>query len=387
MRRDLRFDLFRGYALLAILWVHILLGYEKPIAPYFRIVPDHIGISGSAEIFVFISGYVFGMVYGRVLDKAGLIPAYAKSVSRSWQLYITNAFTLMLAYGVFGMLGSIDGLRPIEVWHISTAHQIAPAEIWMALTFRDIPDLFDVLKLFIFFLLLAPAFLILVRSNWKLAAAVTLVFYAAAQVRVPVPDFVWQRGEGFNPVSWQLLFAVGIMLQQKQFRIPRPRILVLTALAVWVLSFLRVWIPPALSYYAVLPQDNVWLARVPYADPELLGPVRLAHFLLVLYIVTSVVPDSDTFRRSRLLRPIIITGQSSLEVFCFGLIETYLICSFLKIYEPGNGIIFAVLLVAMALSIAFAYLVRLWKSEPWSTGASSAEASHALAPSASFSRS
>ncbi len=365
MRRDLRFDFFRGIALLGILWVHILVGYGKEIPPYFRISPYHIGLSGSAEIFVFISGYVFALVYARVLDRTGFGWTYAKAINRAWQLYVANAFTLLISFGVVWLVGSYAGEEGFETWHMSPDMAFSPERIWMLLSFREVPDLFDILKLYIFILIFAPALLHLIRKNWPAALVVTLVLYAGAQVQTPLPEFIWQRGEGLNTMGWQVLFAVGMILAIKQPIIPRNRALMWLAVALWVVSFFRAWFPPSLAYYGVIPAKSGLLRPFPYTDHELLGPVRLAHFLVTLYLVSGIVGSNEWYASNRMVQPIIVVGQNALEVFCFGLVETYTACGLLTIWQPNHLVVLLFLLVSLGLTIAFAYMLRIRKSEPW----------------------
>ena len=65
--RDLRIDFFRGLALIIVLVDHVerMNGIE-----YVRgWTPTSLGFSDAAEGFIFLSGYVFGMVYGPVSNE------------------------------------------------------------------------------------------------------------------------------------------------------------------------------------------------------------------------------------------------------------------------------------------------------------------------------
>ncbi len=65
LSRDWRLDLFRGIALLAIFVDHLegCNGYQL----FSGYTLQQLGYCDASEVFIFISGYVCGMSYGRVL--------------------------------------------------------------------------------------------------------------------------------------------------------------------------------------------------------------------------------------------------------------------------------------------------------------------------------
>ncbi|HLQ32467.1 MAG TPA: OpgC domain-containing protein [Chloroflexota bacterium] len=95
--RDLRLDLLRGFCV-------------------FAMIVDHAGgasyahaVSGAGEFFVsaaegfvFLSGFVMGMVYGGIVAKEGLQAGMKKALLRSWTLYkLTVALTLIFGLQLF----------------------------------------------------------------------------------------------------------------------------------------------------------------------------------------------------------------------------------------------------------------------------------------------
>src|SRR5579883_2466606 len=89
--RDLRLDLLRGFCV-------------------FAMIADHVGgdsyahaVSGAGEFFVsaaegfvFLSGFVMGMVYSGIVARHGLLAAVKKALLRSWTLYcVTIAVTVI----------------------------------------------------------------------------------------------------------------------------------------------------------------------------------------------------------------------------------------------------------------------------------------------------
>lgn len=93
-RRDLRFDLLRGLAVIAMVTDHI--GGER--SWLYSITGGNHFWTSAAEGFVFISGLVMGIVYPAVIAKHGLRAALFKALKRSGTLYaLTVIFTLTTA--------------------------------------------------------------------------------------------------------------------------------------------------------------------------------------------------------------------------------------------------------------------------------------------------
>jgi hypothetical protein len=68
--RDLRLDFFRGIALFSIFIDHV--AWNSLLAQF---TLQALGFSDAAEVFIFISGYTAGMVYGRAIERQGLLMA------------------------------------------------------------------------------------------------------------------------------------------------------------------------------------------------------------------------------------------------------------------------------------------------------------------------
>src|SRR5262245_49587313 len=81
--RDLRFDLLRGFAVLAMVVDH-LAGPSR----LYVLTGGNYFYTSAAEAFVFISGIVVGVVYRRVAIRDGLAVALRRLLARAWQLYV-----------------------------------------------------------------------------------------------------------------------------------------------------------------------------------------------------------------------------------------------------------------------------------------------------------
>src|SRR5712671_6435321 len=91
--RELRLDLFRGFALWLIFIDHL----PTNVLTWFTI--RNYGFSDATEIFIFISGYTAAFVYSRAMLDRGVVIASARIFKRVWQIYVAHVFlfTIYLA--------------------------------------------------------------------------------------------------------------------------------------------------------------------------------------------------------------------------------------------------------------------------------------------------
>ena len=90
-KRDLRLDLLRGFAVIAMVADHI--GGER--SWLYAITGGDAFFVSAAEVFVFISGLLMGIIYAGVVARQGLGAALMKSLQRAWTLYLmTVSLTL-----------------------------------------------------------------------------------------------------------------------------------------------------------------------------------------------------------------------------------------------------------------------------------------------------
>src|SRR6185295_20140660 len=88
--RDLRLDVFRGLALFCIFVDHL------PDNVLAQFTLQTVMFGDAAEVFILISGYTAGMVYGRAMDRQGFLVAGIRVYHRLWQLYVAHIFLFMI---------------------------------------------------------------------------------------------------------------------------------------------------------------------------------------------------------------------------------------------------------------------------------------------------
>jgi hypothetical protein len=90
-KRDLRLDLLRGFAVIAMVADHI--GGER--SWLYAITGGDAFFVSAAEVFVFISGLLMGIISAELIARQGLGAALMKSLQRAWSLYLmTVSLTL-----------------------------------------------------------------------------------------------------------------------------------------------------------------------------------------------------------------------------------------------------------------------------------------------------
>src|SRR5262245_49946111 len=193
--------------------------------------------------------------------------------------------------------------------------------IIQALILRFRPVNLDVLPLYIVLMLFLP--LILWLMKWR--TDVTLVLSAALYVATwyfdlylsAYPNGVWF----FNPFAWQLLFVFGAWCAlggaQRMSRVLSSPVTLWVCIAYLAFSFViaMIWnFPPQLGH--LMPKwFETWMYPVSKTDLDVL---RFAHFLALAAITIRILPKDWPPLKSIWLRPLILCGQHSLEIFCLG---------------------------------------------------------------------
>ena len=117
------------------------------------------------------------------------------------------------------------------------------------------------------------------------------------------------------------------------------------------------WYIPGLD--ALVPR---WLEDRMYPiDKTNLGVLRLAHFLSLAVLTVRLVPRDSPKLRSLWLRPAILSGQHSLEIFCLGVFLSF--AAHFAMVEINQGVIMqiATSILGIVLMIATAALISWYK--------------------------
>jgi len=312
--RELRLDLFRGLALWLIFIDHL------PDSVLTWTTLRNYGFSDATEIFIFISGYTAAFVHGRAMQEGGFIVASARILKRAWQIYVAHIFlfTIYLAE-ISWVAARFNNPLYAEEANILDFLKSPDVTIIEALLLRFRPANMDVLPLYIILMVFVPPVLWLLRRKPDVALALSVALYALTwefELALPsYPNGTWF----FNPYAWQLLFVLGAWCAlggaRRMSRILSSRITLALAAAyllfagavaiTWYIPKID-WMPDVMarSFYNISKTD--------------LDVLRIAHFVALAILTVKFIPGDWPWLKSRWVRPMILCGQHSLEIFCFG---------------------------------------------------------------------
>jgi hypothetical protein len=317
MGRRPELDAVRGLMLVWITLTHL-----PTIASTY--VNQPFGFVSAAEGFIFLSALFTGRIYYRMAQHDGYRPMTFRLWSRTLRLYGYHALLLAFAFLVAVPIAA-RGNRPslhnlLDFYFFAGARQsITEAAL---LIYR--PPLLDILPMYIIFLIFTSAALLLSRRiGWKPILWAAFIVWTFAQfgfrqsehafmskfvpTRIPLNEM-----GSFDLWAWQFLWIAGVWLGVRWGR---------GDLAI------EAWAERALIPAAVVASAMFELRRAishgmqlgPYEflfDKWHLGPLRLLNFVAVaaLLIVAQIL------LKPLAIRPLVLLGQSSLQVFCVHLL-------------------------------------------------------------------
>lgn len=318
--RDLRIDFFRGLALAIIFIDHTpnnLLG---------NFTPRMFGLSDSAEIFIFLAGVSSALAFGRSFERAGWFAGLGRVAQRVWQLYRAH---IGLFVAVFAIAVAADqrfgGGRYVASLNLTQVLADPGTSLVKLLSLGYLPNLFDILPLYMFFLAGVPLMVLCARISPRLVIALSVALYVIGTANRwnPVADPATGRPWFFDPFAWQILFVIGYGFGARWFDIPRITVgrLVLAAavlaLGSWLVFAMR-W-----PLHAGLLSDARDTLAV-LARKTDLGVLRLLYFFAQAYVVVALLRLLPSFPDSRLARQVVLIGQHSLPVFVLGVMMSFI---------------------------------------------------------------
>lgn len=358
LRRDLRLDLFRGLANWAIFLDHV------PNNVVAWITVRNYGFSDAAELFVFVSGFTVAFVYTKIMQKTGFLTAAVGIWGRVWKIYV--AYILLLVFYVvtigyvaqrYGHAHLLDDFNirrlvadPVEFLKHGLLLQYSPLNL-------------DVLPLYIALMApLPPILWLLAKSpNWTLAASVML-YITARQFGWNLPAYP-SGGWYFNPFAWQLLFVIGAWasITDRDVLERNLRSGIITPLAVAFLVFSAiVTVLPQIGYAEALPETLVLIFSP--NDKTNLAPYRIAHFLALAVIVARLMSKEAKALKWPILRPVMVCGQQSLEVFCAGVFVAFVAYFLVHLISDTFAFQVVVSILGILVMVMVAYF-RQWSKK------------------------
>jgi hypothetical protein len=358
--RELRLDLFRGIALWLIFVDHL----PPNILTWFTI--RNYGFSDATEIFIFISGYTAAFVYSRAMRDRGFVVASARIFKRVWQIYVAHVFlfTIYLAEISYIATRFENPLYAEEMGILDFLKQ-PDVTIVQALLLKFRPVNMDVLPLYIVLMLFLPLILWLLQRKADVALALSVALYAVTwefDLYLPAyPNGTWF----FNPFAWQLLFVFGAWCAlggaRRMQRILSSRVTLGLCIVYLVFAFCvtLTWHVPRLNVFMPRWLES-WMYPINKTDLDVL---RFAHFLALAAVTVHFIHADWPGLKSRWLRPVILCGQHSLEIFCLGVFLAFAGHFVLAEMSGGAWMHFAVSVTGIVVMSAAAWLFSWYKTE------------------------
>jgi hypothetical protein len=243
-----------------------------------------------------------------------------------------------------------------------------------ALLLRFRPTNMDVLPLYIVLMVFFPPVLWLLRKKADLALALSVLLYAVTwEFELALPSYP-SGSWFFNPYAWQLLFVFGAWCAlggaKRMSRILHSRITVGLAIAYLLLAFsvTLTWHFPKYDFLVPAAVQR-WIYPISKTDLDVL---RFAHFLALAALTVYFIPKDWPGLKSAWLRPMLLCGQHSLEIFCFSIFLAF--AGSFAITELGGSawIHFVISVAGIGLMCAAAWLLAWYKGVAEKSGSRAA---------------
>ena len=367
--RELRIDLFRGLALWLIFIDHV----SPDVLDWFTI--RSYGFSDAAEIFIFISGYTAAFVYGRAMLESGFLIASARIMRRVWQIYMAHVFLVTIFLAEIAYVATRIG-NPLYLEEMGVVDFLKhPGEaLLQTLLLRFRPLNIDVLPLYVVLMFFLPVILWMMKWRPNVTLALSVLLYVLTWhfdwYLSAYPSGFW----AFNPFAWQLLFVFGAWCAlggaRRMSLILSSKITMGIAFAylLFAFSITMTWYFPQLNF--LVPH---WLEHWMYPiDKTDLDVLRFAHFLALAAVTVHFVPKGWPGLTSPWLRPLILSGTHSLEIFCLGVFLAF--AGYFVLFETSAGLGLHILvgIIGILIMTAVAWLNTWYKrtdtKDPWRTG-------------------
>ncbi len=313
--RDLRFDIFRGLALIAIMINH---AYAEK-TEFFRIAPPF--FFNFAEIFVFISATVSTQSIYSLVVKNDLKTAFLKNLKRCGEIYLSLYLIVISAVLLVDFLNHISpnlvNLSQLNFLGLSPFMPLSPKSLFQLFTLQSLPSFCHVLILYLFFLPVAPFAISLAKHRPRLLILSSVTLYLYAQ-------FVPLKGETANvffdpfrsfeiwhhPLAYQLIFTIGIFT------------------GIWMKEKRNVLahIPTAVFLYTSLAIMALYLgfgdhqALKAFSNPQNSGLLRVMGFIAVLGLFAKTTSSNQSIWQSPIALFLSRLGQKSLRLFALGVL-------------------------------------------------------------------
>ena len=307
-------DFWRGFALLSIFINHI------PGIFFEAWTYRNLGVSDSAELFVFLAGFSLRFLSESHAENLTPIRLFMRLESRAFTLYAAQILITVLALGMLAA-GALYFDTPLLLqWNNAQAffQEPVPTIIGIAALSHQL-GYFDILPLYIVLMICAPFIVLLHRAAPALLLPLSFALWLTTLVfEANLPTWPVEGRWYFNPLAWQFDFVSGFVLARatglgafarRHLRVLRVigAVIVVAGLSARILD----WSPNAFT----VPEPHLFFVF----NKTFLTPARFVHLLGLVAFFTGVFAFMMRFG---VFRPVAaffsLLGRNSLQVFCAG---------------------------------------------------------------------
>jgi len=304
--RDLRLDAIRGMFQVIMAGVHV----PSPLSHYLQ---EPFGFTSAAEGFIFLSGCLAGMVYGKTYFKNGWTEMSRRVWNRAKLVYIVH-LAVLLPVALTAWLYARQVAPLAKHFHDFLQHPLGSLLLTPLLLHQ--PPLFDILPLYVVLLLATPfAFATARRHGWGIVLSLSFLGWFLAQFPVahlPAHGLLPIRGGAFNLLAWQFLWFAGVALgetsRRREIISQKFRTFFVTLASALVLTGLC-------ARHNLLPGAGINPGLFLWMDKWTLGPLRLLNFAAWVVLLREWNPRPPAW----LMEQTALWGRHSLAVFALHL--------------------------------------------------------------------
>lgn len=325
MKRIAALDSIRGLLLL-LMTINHLIWISGGYSVIQNVTLQPLGQFGAAECFVFISGLLAGAIYSR--ESLTNTETITKAWHRAFSIYRYHIGCLLIVFAwILIAAYLLPSALPILEHSAQNVLENPFKTLIASVVLVNQPNYFDILPLYIIFMLLLPVLIMAYRKGLGGAVvSISIILWIFSKelnttILLPLFSFVFssfklQLGY-FNLFAWQLLFVggstLGFMLQNKTLRWQHPA---LTVIAVIIATGLFA------AHYGVFSDYGIqrWMLSS-YADKPELGWLRTLNITVWVYLIAVIIQRHPNALHIKALSYI---GRHSLRVFSWQVVIVYL---------------------------------------------------------------
>ena len=300
--RDVRLDAIRGLLLILMAGVHV----PTPVSHFLQ---EPFGFMSEAEGFIFLSACLAGFAYGKTYARADWTAMSHRVWNRAGKIYFIH-LAVVVPVVLIAWLSAASVTPLANHFHDFLVHPRCGLVLILLLLHQ--PPLFDILPLYVIFLVATPWLLVIGRRRgWGIVVLFSTLGWLVAQFHwggqlISDPPVRWGS---FNLLAWQLVWVGGLAFGETALHRPLLTDKWRSGVAAISASVVLAGLVARHGLFSVNPDCYLWM------DKWTLGPLRLLNFAAWVGLLLAWNPRVPAAP----LAPLALVGRHSLAVFSFHL--------------------------------------------------------------------